>query len=72
MLRLVLPKGSLERATLDLFEAADLPVLRSSEVDYQATVPDPRIDDVRILRPQEIPRYVARGLFDLGITGRDW
>ena len=72
MLRLVLPKGSLEAATLDLFEAADLPVLRSSAVDYKAHVPDPRIDEVRILRPQEIPRYVERGLFDLGITGRDW
>ena len=72
MLRLVLPKGSLERATLDLFEAADLPVQRSSGVDYRAYVSDPRIDEVRILRPQEIPRYVAQGLFDLGITGRDW
>ncbi len=72
MLRLVLPKGSLEAATLELFESADLPVRRSSDVDYRATIPDPRIDDVRILRPQEIPRYVAEGLFDLGITGRDW
>lgn len=72
MLRLVLPKGSLERATLELFEAADLAVSRSSAVDYKAAVADPRIDDVRILRPQEIPRYVADGLFDLGITGRDW
>ena len=72
MLRLVLPKGSLERATLDLFEAADLGVSRSSSVAYRATIDDPRIDDVRILRPQEIPRYVAEGLFDLGITGRDW
>ncbi len=72
MLRLVLPKGSLEKATLELFAAADLAVTRSSEVDYRATVDDPRIDDVRILRPQEIPVYVADGLFDLGITGRDW
>jgi ATP phosphoribosyltransferase len=72
MLRIVLPKGSLERATLDLFAAADLAVVRSSEVDYRATIADPRIDDVRILRPQEIPVYVADGLFDLGITGRDW
>lgn len=72
MLRLVLPKGSLEEATLELFDAADLPVQRSSSVDYKATIPDPRVDDVRILRPQEIPRYVAEGLFDLGITGRDW
>jgi ATP phosphoribosyltransferase len=72
VLRLVLPKGSLERATLELFEEADLAVRRSSDVDYRATVDDPRIADVRILRPQEIPRYVADGLFDLGITGRDW
>jgi ATP phosphoribosyltransferase len=72
MLRLVLPKGSLERATLDLFEAADLAVQRTSSVDYKGTVDDPRILDVRILRPQEIPQYVAEGLFDLGITGRDW
>ncbi|HYI62797.1 MAG TPA: ATP phosphoribosyltransferase [Acidimicrobiales bacterium] len=72
MLRLVLPKGSLEKATLELFEAADLAVSRSSVVDYRATIDDPRIAEVRILRPQEIPRYVADGLFDVGITGRDW
>lgn len=72
MLRLVLPKGSLERATLELFEAADLAVQRSSSVDYRGSVDDPRVIDVRILRPQEIPRYVAEGVFDLGITGRDW
>ncbi len=72
MLKLVLPKGSLEKATLELFEAADLPVDRSSAVSYKATINDPRIESVRILRPQEIPTYVADGLFDIGITGRDW
>jgi ATP phosphoribosyltransferase len=72
VLRLVLPKGSLEKATLELFEAADLRVERSSTVDYKATIADPRIAEVRILRPQEIPMYVAEGMFDLGITGRDW
>ncbi|MGH8998679.1 MAG: ATP phosphoribosyltransferase [Acidimicrobiia bacterium] len=72
MLRLALPKGSLERATLQLFEDADLAVGRSSDRDYRATIDDPRIAEVRILRPQEIPRYVAKGYFDLGITGRDW
>jgi ATP phosphoribosyltransferase len=41
-------------------------------VDYRAAIDDPRIDEVRILRPQEIPLYVADGLFDIGITGRDW
>ena len=72
MLKLVLPKGSLEKATLQLFEEADLTVVRSSSVDYKATIDDPRVIEVRILRPQEIPVYVADGLFDLGITGRDW
>ena len=69
---MVLPKGSLEPATLELFSSADLPVQRSSSVGYQASIADPRIDSVRILRPQEIPTYVAEGLFDIGITGRDW
>lgn len=72
MLRLALPKGSLEQATLALFEDADLAVQRNSERDYRASVDDPRIAEVRILRPQEIPHYVAGGYFDLGITGRDW
>ncbi|MSO59289.1 MAG: ATP phosphoribosyltransferase [Ilumatobacteraceae bacterium] len=72
MLRIVIPKGSLEKATFELFEAADLQIRRSSSVDYKATIDDPRVADVRILRPQEIPVYVAEGLFDIGITGRDW
>ncbi len=72
MLRVVLPKGSLERATIGLFEDADLTVRRGSDRDYRASIADPRVGEVRILRPQEIPRYVAQGVFDLGITGRDW
>lgn len=72
MLSLVLPKGSLEKATLALFDAADLSVHRGSDRDYHASIDDPRVDRVRVLRPQEIPSYLERGLFDLGITGRDW
>lgn len=72
MLSLVLPKGSLEKATMELFDAADLTVRRASERDYRASIDDPRIDRVRVLRPQEIPTYIEQGLFDLGITGRDW
>jgi ATP phosphoribosyltransferase len=72
LLSLVLPKGSLERATLELFDAADLTVRRSSDRDYHASIDDPRIETVRFLRPQEIPSYLERGLFDAGITGRDW
>lgn len=72
MLRLVIPKGSLEPMTLSLLSDADLPLRRSSDRDYHGTIDDPRIDRVSILRPQEIPTYVAEGRFDLGITGLDW
>jgi ATP phosphoribosyltransferase len=72
VLSLVLPKGSLERATFELFDAADLTVQRGSDRDYHASIDDPRIERVRVLRPQEIPTYLEQGLFDLGITGRDW
>src|SRR6202044_442033 len=72
MLSLVLPKGSLEKATLDLFDAADLTVRRASDRDYPAPLDHPRTERVRFLRPQEIPSYLERGLFDIGITGRDW
>ena len=72
MLKLVLPKGSLETQTLRLFEEADLRVRRGSDRDYHGTIDDERIERVSILRPQEIPLYVQDGLFDLGITGQDW
>jgi ATP phosphoribosyltransferase len=72
MLRLAVPKGSLEKMTFELFADADLAITRDSTVNYKATIDDPRIAEVRILRPQEIPRYVSEGLFDLGIAGRDW
>jgi ATP phosphoribosyltransferase len=72
VLSLVLPKGSLERQVLELFDAADLTIIRGGDRDYHARIDDPRIDRVRFLRPQEIPTYVEQGIFDLGISGRDW
>jgi ATP phosphoribosyltransferase len=72
VLRLVLPKGSLEQQTLRVFQEADLRVRRGSDRDYHGTIDDERIDRVSLLRPQEIPLYVQDGLFDLGITGQDW
>ncbi len=72
MLKLVIPKGSLEEQTLRLFEAADLQVRRGSSRDYHGSIDDDRIERVSLLRPQEIPVYVEEGLFDLGITGQDW
>ncbi|MCA1840341.1 MAG: ATP phosphoribosyltransferase [Actinomycetota bacterium] len=72
MLRLVIPKGSLENQTLALFEAADIRLMRGSDRDYHGTVDDPRVDRFSLLRPQEIPGYVEDGFFDVGLTGLDW
>lgn len=72
MLKLVIPKGSLERATFELFEAADLKIGRASDREYRGFIEDPRIDSVAVLRPQEIPTYVEDGFFDIGVTGEDW
>ncbi|HEX9092421.1 MAG TPA: ATP phosphoribosyltransferase [Coriobacteriia bacterium] len=71
MLSIALPKGSLEEQTLLLFSQADLEVKKSAR-EYNPTIADPRISKVKILRPQEIPLYVADGHFDLGISGHDW
>lgn len=71
MLSIALPKGSLEEQTMRLFADADLEVRKSSR-EYNPTIGDPRISKVKILRPQEIPLYVAEGHFDLGVSGHDW
>lgn len=70
MLSLALPKGSLEEQTLELFRRADLEI-NKWERHYNPTINDPRISKVKILRPQEIPKYVEEGFFDLGISGLD-
>jgi len=70
MLSIALPKGSLEEQTLKLFAEADMKISRSGR-GYGATADDPRIERVKILRPQEIPTYVAQGYFDFGISGHD-
>ncbi|MBI4344486.1 MAG: ATP phosphoribosyltransferase [Euryarchaeota archaeon] len=71
MLSLALPKGSLEEQTLLLFKEADLEV-KVGFRDYNPSIADPRLSKVKILRPQEIPKYVEDGYFDLGISGWDW
>ncbi len=62
MLRLVIPKGSLENQTLALFEAADIRLMRGSDRDYHGTVDDPRLDRFSLLRPQEIPKICGGGV----------
>jgi ATP phosphoribosyltransferase len=71
MIDIALPKGSLEEQTLLLFKQADLEI-KKTDREYNPTVKDPRIRKVKILRPQEIPKYIEEGYFDLGISGKDW
>ena len=71
MITIAIPKGSLEAQTLLLFKQADLEI-KVTNREYNPGIEDPRIERVKILRPQEIPEYVEKGYFDLGITGRDW
>jgi ATP phosphoribosyltransferase len=71
MIDIAIPKGSLLNQTLQLFEQAGLEI-RRTEREYNARINDPRVGKVKILRPQEIPSYVAKGYFDLGISGTDW
>lgn len=72
MLKIAIPKGSLEKGTFKLFEQADLPIRRKNERNYNLFINDPRIEEALLLTAQEIPGYIEDGKFDLGITGLDW
>jgi ATP phosphoribosyltransferase len=69
-LKLVIPKGSLEQATIELFRRAGW-AINVSPRSYFPTIDDDEIVAAR-LRAQEISRYVQAGTFDLGLTGKDW
>ncbi|MGV3662611.1 MAG: ATP phosphoribosyltransferase [Prosthecobacter sp.] len=70
ILRLGLPKGSLQEPTLELFKRAGFNIVVSSR-SYRPSVDDEELE-IRLLRAQEIGRYVDHGFLDCGITGRDW
>ena len=69
-LRIGLPSGSLQEATLDLFRRAGYSISRASRT-YRPASDDPNFE-VRLLRAQEIAAYVQDGFLDLGLTGSDW
>ncbi|RKY39547.1 MAG: ATP phosphoribosyltransferase [Candidatus Omnitrophota bacterium] len=69
-LRLGLPKGSLQEATVNIFQKAGF-FISLSERSYFPSVDDEEIDLV-LFRAQEIPRYVEEGVIDAGISGKDW
>lgn len=70
ILRLGLPSGSLKDSTFALFEKAGFSIHLSSR-SYKPTVDDPELE-LRLLRAQEISRYVEQGFLDCGLTGHDW
>lgn len=71
VLKLGLPKGSLQEATFRMFKKAGFNLSLSSERSYFPSIDDKEIEPV-LLRAQEMSRYVSDGALDCGITGNDW
>ena len=69
-LKLGIPKGSLETATIDLFRRAGFNITTSTR-SYFPAVDDPEVECM-LIRAQEMSRYVEDGVLDAGLTGRDW
>ncbi|MEX1151859.1 MAG: ATP phosphoribosyltransferase [Nitrosopumilaceae archaeon] len=69
-IKFAIPKGSLEEATFKILEKSWTKVNRTSRT-YRVFLDDPQII-VKMLRPQEIPNLVSEGVYDVGITGKDW
>src|SRR5215472_11422652 len=69
-LKLGIPKGSLEAATIDLFRRAGY-IITTSSRSYFPAIDDPEIECM-LIRAQEMARYVEDGILDAGLTGRDW
>src|SRR5258707_827352 len=69
-IRLGIPKGSLQEATLQLFAQAGLQIHTNSR-SYFASTGDPEIECM-LIRAQEMARYVEHGALDAGLTGFDW
>ncbi|MGA1194615.1 MAG: ATP phosphoribosyltransferase, partial [Kiritimatiellia bacterium] len=65
-----LPKGSLQESTFNMFKKAGFNI-RSGSRSYIPSVDDPEIE-ARLIRAQEISRYVEQGVLDAGLTGHDW
>jgi ATP phosphoribosyltransferase len=70
VLKVGIPKGSLEKATIALFEKSGWHIKMMSR-NYFPEIDDPELS-VSICRPQEMSRYIEEGMLDAGITGKDW
>ncbi|MFH1414543.1 MAG: ATP phosphoribosyltransferase [Elusimicrobiota bacterium] len=70
-LKFALPKGSLQKSTMDIFEKAGIKIYLSNERSYYPVSDDESIEFM-LIRPQEMPKYVMEGVFDAGLCGYDW
>ncbi len=70
LLKVGIPKGSLEKATIELFEKSGWKIRMMSR-NYFPEIDDPELS-ISICRPQEMSRYIEEGMLDAGITGKDW
>ncbi len=70
LIKLGIPKGSLERATIELFQKAGWKI-STSERSYFPSIDDPEVS-CSLVRAQEMARYVENGVLDVGLTGLDW
>ena len=70
LIRLAIPKGSLQAPTIELFKDAGW-IIGASSRSYFPSIDDPDIE-CALVRAQEVSRYVESGLFDLALTGKDW
>lgn len=70
-LKFALPKGSLQKSTVEIFTRAGFRIYMSDERSYYPGSNDPEIEFM-LIRPQEMPRYLEDGVFDAGLCGWDW
>ena len=70
LIKLGIPKGSLQEATFNMFRKAGFNI-SVEERSYYPSIDDNEIEPM-LIRAQEIPRYVADGVLDAGLTGKDW
>jgi ATP phosphoribosyltransferase len=70
IIKLGIPKGSLQNSTIELFKKAGFNI-RINERSYKPTIDDTSIECL-LIRAQEIPKYVEQGILDIGLSGEDW
>ncbi|MEA3506758.1 MAG: ATP phosphoribosyltransferase [Elusimicrobiota bacterium] len=70
-LKFALPKGSLQKSTIEIFAGAGIKISIDEERSYYPSSDDSQLE-LMFIRPQEMPRYIQDGVFDAGLCGRDW